>query len=335
MTEAVEIRSDLRPGDLEAVVALHARLYPREYGVDSQFVAHVEAVARHRHFTRAAEELHVAQSALSRQVGLLEAELGAKLFNRTTRSVELTEAGETVVARARRVLAEAEDLRGEVDELRGLTRGQISVGALPPAGSVDTPALLTAFKERFPGIDVHLRGGIVEEFIRFLRRDELDAAFCLQPRGGRQGADGFGPGIASEELGGDELVAALPARHELTRARRLAVRDFADLPLITPGPGSALRAAADEFLSGAEDRPRFSLDSNDPFLIRCLVSQGFGVALLPGGFASLPGPRIEVRRLRPAVPLRVLLIWREDRQPSPALAAFIGFVRERVGGRGR
>ena len=300
--------------------------------MDLRQLAYVEAVARHRHFTHAAEELHVAQSALSRQVSRLEDELGAKLFNRTTRSVELTDAGKAVVARARRVLAEAEDLRGEVDELRGLTRGQISVGALPPAGSVDTPALLTAFKERFPGIEVHLRGGIVEEFIRFLDRDELDAAFCLEAQA-EQGRNPFPDSIAAEKLGEDELVAALPLRHELTRSKRLAVRDFADLPLITPGPGSALRAAADEFLSGAAQQPRFSLDSNDPFLIRCLVSQGFGVALLPGGFARLPGPRIEVRPLRPAVRLRVLLIWREDRQPSPALAAFIEFVRGRVGNR--
>jgi LysR family transcriptional activator of glutamate synthase operon len=300
--------------------------------MDLRQLAYAEAVARHRHFTRAAEELHVAQSALSHQVGRLEFELGTKLFNRTTRSVEVTEAGEAVVARARRVLSEVEDLRGEVDELRGLTRGRVSIGALPPAGSIDTPALLTAFKARYPGIEVHLRGGIVEEFIRFLAHGELDAAFCLQPRIEAEARIAFPAGIAVERLGEDELVAALPPAHELTHAKRLGARDFAELPLISPGPGSALRAAADAFLRDVAYRPRFSLDSNDPFLIRCLVSQGFGVALLPGAFASLPGPSIEVRALRPAARLEVLLIWREERQLSPALQAFIEFVRAEVAG---
>jgi LysR family transcriptional regulator, transcription activator of glutamate synthase operon len=299
--------------------------------MDLRQLTYVEAVARHRHFTRAAEELHVAQSAVSHQVGRLEAELGTKLFDRTTRSVELTEAGEVVVSRARRVSAEVQDLRGEVDELRGLTRGQVSVGALPPAGNVDTPALLTAFKARFPGIEVHLRGGIVVEFVRYLGAGELDAAFCLQPASDGL-ENGFPPGIAAERLGEDTLVASLPPRHELTRSKHLGVRDFAGLPLISPGPGSALRAAADAYLRDASYRPRFSLDSNDPFLIRCLVSQGFGVALLPRGFASLPGPRIEVRPLRRATRLAVLMIWREERQLSPALTAFIDFVRAEVGG---
>src|SRR5216117_2892596 len=91
---------------------------------------YVEAVARHRHFTRAAEELHVAQSALSHQVKRLEAELGTKLFERTSRSVVPTEAGEAVAARARRGRAEVEDVRDDIEDLQGLGRGRVSVGAL-------------------------------------------------------------------------------------------------------------------------------------------------------------------------------------------------------------
>src|SRR3954452_18270142 len=84
---------------------------------------YVEAVARHRHFTRAAEELHVAQSALSHQIRRLEAELGTELFERTSRRVTPTAAGEAVALRARRVIAETEAIRGELDQLRGLVRG--------------------------------------------------------------------------------------------------------------------------------------------------------------------------------------------------------------------
>src|ERR671919_1826684 len=106
---------------------------------------YVEAVARHRHFTRAAAELHVAQSALSHQIRRLEAELGTELFERTSRSVVTTEAGEAVAARARTVLAEVDGVRGEIDELKGLIRGRISIGALLPAGKLDVPKLLARF----------------------------------------------------------------------------------------------------------------------------------------------------------------------------------------------
>src|SRR5581483_6516252 len=105
-----------------------------------------EAVARHRHFTRAAEELHVAQSALSHQVRALEQELGVGLLNRTTRSVEPTEAGRLVAARARAIMAETDALVQEVGELRGLARGRVTIGALLFGGRLDIPALLADFR---------------------------------------------------------------------------------------------------------------------------------------------------------------------------------------------
>jgi DNA-binding transcriptional LysR family regulator len=108
-----------------------------------------EAVARHRHFTRAAEELHLAQSALSHQVRGLERELGVELLRRTTRSVQATEAGELVAARARTILAEVDALRGDVDELRGLVRGRVAIGALLFGGELDIPAILASFTAAF------------------------------------------------------------------------------------------------------------------------------------------------------------------------------------------
>jgi LysR family transcriptional activator of glutamate synthase operon len=99
----------------------------------------VEAVVRHRHFTRAAEELHLAQSARSHQIRRLEHELGTPLFERTSRRVTPTEAGRVIAARARRILAEVDGAREEVDELRGVVRGRIWIGALHPAGDLDVP----------------------------------------------------------------------------------------------------------------------------------------------------------------------------------------------------
>ena len=114
----------------------------------------VEAVSRHRHFTRAAEELHVTQSVLSHQIRQLERELGTPLFERTSRCVAVTEAGRAVAARARRVLAELDGVRQEVDELSGVLRGRIWIGPLLPAGDVDVPGLLARFSRAHPGVEV-------------------------------------------------------------------------------------------------------------------------------------------------------------------------------------
>src|SRR5436305_3478038 len=139
-----------------------------------------EAVVRHRHFTRAADELHIAQSALSHQVRRLEQELGVELLSRTTRSVQPTEAGELVAGRARTVLAETEALRGDVDELRGLVRGHVTVGAMLFGGELDIPAILSSFADTFPDVEIGLREGTAQRMVEMLTDGSLDVAFALE-----------------------------------------------------------------------------------------------------------------------------------------------------------
>ncbi len=161
-------------------------------------LAYAEAVERHRHFTRAAEELHVAQSALSHQISRLEAELGTRLFERTSRRVVPTEAGEALAARARRVLSEVEGVRGDLDELRGLVRGRIAVGALLPAGEFEVTEVLASFRHEFDGIEVGLREGTAADLMDRMLDGELDVAFMLVsgelPGGDREPAPRYGGG---------------------------------------------------------------------------------------------------------------------------------------------
>ena len=281
---------------------------------------YVEAVARHRHFTRAAEELHVAQSALSHQVRRLELELGIELFDRTSRTVTVTEAGEAVAGRARDILSQVDGVRGEVDQLRGLVRGRVSVGATLPAGEIDVPRLLVQFSETFPGIEVDLHEGTAGDMRRYLEEDRADAAFSML-------AEEPAPEFAVETLGEEEVVAAFPAGAGPDRDRVTAA-DLAGRTLITPRSGSAIRKAIDDFFARADQPPRISLESGDPFLLRCLVSAGFGAAVLPASLTQREGPPIDVRGLRPAVRLPATLIWRKNRHQAPAARAFIEFVRE-------
>jgi LysR family transcriptional regulator, transcription activator of glutamate synthase operon len=281
---------------------------------------YVEAVARHRHFTRAADELHVAQSALSHQIRRLEEELDIDLFERTSRTVMVTEAGEAVVERARGILAQVDGVRDVVDELRGLVRGRVSVGATLPAGELDVPRLLVQFSEAFPGIEVDLREGTAGDMRSHLEEDRLDAAFSLL-------AEDPPPEFEVEALSQEELVAAFPAGAGPDRDR-IGAAELSRHALITPRTGSAIKHALDEFFAQAGQPLRISLESGDPFLLRCLVSTGFGAAVLPASLTRREGPPIEVRGLRPAVRLPATLIWRKRRHQTPAARAFIDFVRE-------
>ena len=280
---------------------------------------YVEAVARHRHFTRAAEELHVAQSALSHQVRRLEGELGADLFERTSRTVTVTEAGEAVAERARGILAQVDGVRDEVDELRGLVRGRVSVGATLPAGEIDVPRLLVRFSEAFPGIEVDLYEGTAGDMLGYLEGDRVDAAFSLL-------AEDPPPEFEVETLSEEEVVAAFPAGAGPDRDR-IGAAELSRHSLITPRSGSAIKRALDDFFARAGQPLRISLESGDPFFLRCLVSTGFGAAVLPASLTLREGPPIDVRPLRPAVRLPATLIWRKRRHQTPAARAFIDFAR--------
>jgi LysR family transcriptional activator of glutamate synthase operon len=279
---------------------------------------YAEAVARHRHFTRAAEELHVAQSALSHQVRKLESELGVELFERTSRSVLPTDAGEAVAARARRILAEVDGVRGEVDELQGLVRGRISVGALLPAGEIDVPRLLARFSEAHPGIEVRMREGTAGDMAAYLEADEVDVAFSML-------ANGPPEGMVAEYMSEEEVVAVFPL--DGAPRGRVKAADLSPGAIATPRLGSAIRAAVDRFFADAGEPLQVSLESGDPFLLRCLVSGGFGPAVLPRSLTRREGPPIEVRSLNPTIRLPVALLFREHRHASPVARAFIDFAR--------
>lgn len=285
-------------------------------------LVYAEAVARHRHFTRAAQELHVSQSALSHQIKRLEAELGCELFERSTRRVIPTEAGETLAERARRVIAEVDGVRGELDQLRGLVRGRISIGALLPAGELDVTALLARFSQAFPGIEVGLREGTAADLLRLLEAGDLDAAFSLI-------ASELPRTVASLRVSEEEVVAAF-APGTAPAKQSVGAADLAGIPIAAPRSGSAIKAAADRFFADAGVQLVVSLESGDPYLIRCLVSAGFSAALLPASLARRQGPPVDTRALSPPVRLPAHLIWRRGRHRSAAAGAFHDFVREQL-----
>ena len=279
------------------------------------------ALADERHFTRAAAREHIAQPALSQQIRRLEAEVGIALVERTTRRVAMTEAGELLVARARRILAELEAATDELGTLAGVKGGHLAVGALHTMGPVDLSLLLAAFHRNHPAVELTVREQSSEELAEMLRVDVIDLAFLsvterIQSRG-----------LQLHRLVSEELVAVFAPQHPLAGRESVALTELAGEPFISFRTGSRLRELQDSATAEAGFEPHIALESNESRRIRSLVSGGLGVAILPRSDADVAGAPIAVSRLaEPALTRDVTLASRAGRRHSPAAQAFLALT---------
>jgi LysR family transcriptional regulator, transcription activator of glutamate synthase operon len=276
---------------------------------------YLDAVARRRSFTHAALDLHIAQSALSQQVRRLERELGVELLRRTTRRVEVTEAGELVLARARRALAEVDGVRADVDALKGLLRGTLRLGGVAPVGPVHPAALIADFRRTHPGVAVTVREDVALALLGQLRDGALDLVTALVDSDALDGLEGV-------RLLDEELVVIAPPDHPLARAKRVRVERLAGEALVAGGTGSALRDALLALVPGG----RVVAEANDLETVRELTARGLGVTVMPRSVAAPHGDRLAIRPLSPPHTLPVSLVWRAGERPTPAAHAFRAHV---------
>jgi LysR family transcriptional activator of glutamate synthase operon len=284
------------------------------------------ALAEELNFTRAAANEHVAQPALSQQIRRLEDEVGLALVERTTRHVTLTAAGELLVVRARRVLAELEAAGTELEALRGIDTGHVTIGAMHTMGPVDLSVALALFHERHPNVGLTVREQSSEEMAEMLRVDELDLAFLSVTE--RVEAHGLG----LHQLVSEALVVLLPPNHPLGGRGEVRMADLADERFISFRAGARLRELL--FAAGRQAgfEPRVTLESNESQRIRRLVARGLGVAILPRSDGEGPGAEVTVAPLvEPALRRDITLAWREGRRHAPAAAEFLELARDTYG----
>src|SRR5262249_49115704 len=233
------------------------------------------ALADEQHFTRAAAREHIAQPALSQQIRRLEQEVGLPLVERTTRRVTITEAGRTLVARARRILAEVDAATGEMQALVGVRSGHVMVGTMHTMGPVDVSLALALFHQRHPGVELTVREQSSEELAEMLRDDVLDLAFLSVT----ERIESHGLGL--HQLVSEELVVILPRSHPLAKGSGVRMRDLAGEQFISYREGSRLRELLNRAAREAGFDPQVMLESNESRRIRRLVARGMGVAILP------------------------------------------------------
>jgi DNA-binding transcriptional LysR family regulator len=273
---------------------------------------YLDAVARRRSFTQAALDLHIAQSALSQQVGRLERELGVELLRRTTRRVEVTEAGELVLKRARRALAEADAVRADLDALQGLVRGTLRLGGgWVSRGPVHPAALIADFARAHPGVAVTVREDVAFTLLDQLREGGLDLVMGLVDADALEGVEGV-------RLIDEELVVVAPLDHPLARAKRVPVRRLAGEPLVIYSTGSALREA----LLALVPDGRIVAEANELEAVREFTARGLGVTLMPRSIVASHADRLAIRPLSPRQALPFSLLWRAGERPTPAAQAF-------------
>ncbi len=280
------------------------------------------ALADELNFTRAAARELVAQPALSQQVRRLEDEVGLALVERTTRHVSLTEAGEVLVARARRVLTELDAAGTELQALRGMDIGHVTIGAMHTMGPVDLSLVVALFRDRHPNVSLRVCEQSSEEMAEMLRVDELDLAFLSVT----ERIESHGLGL--HQLVSEALVVMLPLDHPL-RGRQVRMAELSDEQFISFRPGARLRELL--FAAGREAgfEPRVTLESNESERVRRLVARGLGVAILPRSDAERPGADVAVAPLvEPTLRRDITLAWREGRRLAPAAGAFLDLARE-------
>ncbi|MEV0194962.1 LysR family transcriptional regulator [Nonomuraea sp. NPDC050691] len=283
--------------------------------MELQQMRYVVAVAETRNFTRAAEQCLVVQSALSHQIARLERELGAKLFDRTSRRVRLTPAGEAFLPAARQALDAAERARAEVAAAAGEIRGRLAVGAIPTVAAVDLPAALKQFHLRHRQVRISLRSGSSEDLVEGVRQGALDAAFLGLPLGVRP------KGVRGRELARGDLVAVVAPDHPLADEERVDLRRLSDDPFVDFPPGTAARAQTDEAFAAAGVRREVAFEVTTVDFIARLIRQGLGIGMMPAAFVSeLPG--LPVLHIRDAPARMEHLIWSRF-APSPVAAAFL------------
>jgi len=250
------------------------------------------AVAEEGGFTRAGERLHVSQSAISRQIGLLEKELGGPLFNRDGRRVSLTHPGEILVRTAYNLFREIQQLVEQLSDVHELRRGRLRLAGGMSVCMYVLPRLLKRYRRLHPDVDVRVSSGSSEVILRKLRGHEIDLALLTLP-------------VIAKDLEvipvlKEEMVVVTAPRHPLARKQVVDAREIGKFPLILYETGSRTRETIENFLREQNVPADVAMETENAEIIKAMVASGIGITVLSHAAAApdLRHKRLAFARIR-------------------------------------
>lgn len=233
----------------------------------------VRAVADKGSFTAAAKGLNVSQSAVSRQVLLLEEELGEPLFLRLGRKVRLTTAGAALLDLSRRVLSDVRDTTATIVEQQQQLAGTLHLGGGMTVCLHVFPAMLKEFRKRHPQVEIKLTTGATPQLLERLRSGALDVGLLTLPVDGTD--------LAQVPVMREELLLVMPPTHRLAKLRRITPEDLVGQTWVLFERGSSTRRVIDEMLQRDGIRPRIVMETENVEILKALTMIGMGLTILP------------------------------------------------------
>ena len=233
----------------------------------------LKAIAEVGSFTGAGDKLHVSQSAISRQILLLEEELQEPIFLRVGRKVRITRAGETLLQLSNRVLQDLKDTVALISDSKESLAGTMRlVGGMTVCLYV-FPVLLKEFRRVHPNVEINVTAGVSEKFIRYIRTGSADLGLLTLPI--------EGPDLVTLPVLKEELLVVTAPNHPLSRRRKITPQDLVLQQFVLFETGSNTRRALDEFFLREQIHPKIVMDTENVEIIKAMVRSGLGITIIP------------------------------------------------------
>jgi LysR family hydrogen peroxide-inducible transcriptional activator len=285
-------------------------------------ILYVLKIAEEKNFSRAAEQLHVAQPSLSQQLSKLEKELGVLLFDRTTNSVELTYAGERFIENAVKIIDLSEQLKKEMQDISEIKKGKLIVGSMPMTGAHLLPKVLPVFRNLYPDVEITLVEETSFDLEALTSKGKTDISLLSLPL--REELLDWVP------IYDEEICVALPSDHPMARKGKIHLQELKDEPFILLKKGQGLRNMAFDLCSAAGFTPHVAFESSNVETVQSLVVAGMGVAFVPRLVARTTRSSMlpSYVSLDPIAARTLVLAYKKGRYLSKAADAFIKVVKE-------
>lgn len=279
------------------------------------------ALAEARNFTRAAERSHLSQPAFSELIRALEAAVGARLFDRTTRHVDLTVEGALFLESAQRLLHDAEAAIRGLRDLVALRRGRVSVAALPALAAGWLPGVLAGFRARHPEIDLEVADSLSEECIERVRAGRADFALAA--------IRASAPELRTDPFCSDRFHLVCRRDHPLAGKRRVSVSDLARHPFVSLARNSSVRQHIEAAVLPAQVKSVMELEQLST--VAGMVRAGLGITVVPTlTLFHFDHPDLVTRPMRaPGLQRDIFVVRRRDRRLSLAAQALFEMMMER------